>query len=220
MNRFPFLKLHYALPLTLLIVAHAAAFYSTSTPEMDLTAAPLSSFPTTVEGWSRIGEYPTEKEVQDVLRATDTLNRSYASPEGGRGANLFIAFFKSQKTGAAPHSPKNCLPGSGWAPSESGMVTFDVPGWQEPITVNRYIVARGDQKTLVLYWYQTAHRVIASEYLAKVWLVLDSLRYRRSDTSLVRVVVALDKNNPAAGDATAKEFVRAFFPTIRQALPQ
>ena len=220
MNRFPFLSLRYALPLSLLVVVQAVAFYSTSTPEMQFDMRQLSTFPQRVDNWRMVAEYPTEAEVQEVLRADDTLNRSYATDDNRGGANLFIAFFRTQKSGAAPHSPKNCLPGSGWTPADSGTVTLEVPDWPEPVTINRYIVARGDARTLVYYWYQTAHRVLASEYSAKVWLVLDSLRYRRSDTSLVRVVVPLDPNDPDASEKQAANFVRTFFPTIRQALPQ
>ena len=55
--------------------------------------------------------------------------------------------------------------------------------------MKRYLVVRGESKTLVLYWYQTPKRIVASEYAAKFWLAADSVRYRRSDTSLVRVIV-------------------------------
>jgi EpsI family protein len=216
----PFLSARYAAPLTLLLVLQATAFYSTSTPEMAIEVRDLSAFPQEINGWRVVAEYPVEDEVQAVLRADDTLNRSYASADNRMGANLFIAFFRSQKTGTAPHSPKNCLPGSGWAPSESGFVTFEAPGWDEPLTLNRYIVSRGDQRTIVYYWYQTAHRVVASEYWAKIWLVLDSLRYRRSDTSLVRVVVPVVEDDRDAGDRTAQQFVRDTFASIRAALPK
>lgn len=219
MNLPSFLKMRYAVPLTVLLALQAVAFYSTSTPEVDLRMEKLETFPQESGGWRTVAEYPIEKEVQDVLRADDTLNRSYATADNRKGANLFIAFFRSQKTGASPHSPKNCLPGSGWTPLGSGTLRVNVPDWPEPVTVNRYVVARGDQRTLVLYWYQTAHRVVASEYLAKIWLVLDSLRYRRSDTALVRVV-ALDETGRGGGEEAAVSFVQEFFPLIRQALPR
>lgn len=214
-----FLRARYALPLSLLLALQAIAFYSTSSPEIELEMPKLETFPRESGGWRMVAEYPIEKEVQDVLRADDTLNRSYATADNRKGANLFIAFFRSQKTGSAPHSPKNCLPGSGWTPLESGTLQVEVPDWPEPVTVNRYVVARGDQRTLVLYWYQTAHRVVASEYLAKIWLVLDSLRYRRSDTALVRVV-ALDETGAAGAEDVAVSFLQEFFPLIRQALPR
>lgn len=210
-----FLNGRYALPLTLLLALQAAAFYSTSTPEMALEPPDFTAFPREVGSWRALADYPVEAEVQEVLRADRVLNRSYVKAGSQQAANLFIAFFRSQKTGAAPHSPKNCLPGSGWAPVEAGTLTVNVEGWPEPVTVNRYTVARGGEKTVVLYWYQTAHRVVASEYLAKIWLVLDAVRYRRSDTSLVRVTVP-----PGEGDEGAAEFVRDFFPAIRAALPR
>jgi EpsI family protein len=215
-----FLEPRYALALSLLLALLAAAFYSTSTPEKEIAMERLETFPRQVGAWRMVAEYPMEAEVQAVLRSDDSLNRSYATLDNRKGANLFVAFFRSQKTGAAPHSPKNCLPGSGWAPMESGTLTVNVPDWPEPITVNRYIVARGDQRTLVLYWYQTAHRVVASEYLAKIWLVLDALRYRRSDTSLVRVVAPLEEGGAEMGESLAAEFVQEFFPHIRAALPR
>lgn len=215
-----FLEPRYALALSLVLALQAAAFYSTSTPEKEIAMESLAAFPRQVGAWRMVAEYPMEPEVQNVLRSDDSLSRGYATADNRKGANLFIAFFRSQKTGAAPHSPKNCLPGSGWAPLDSGTLTVEVPDWPEPITVNRYIVARGDQRTLVLYWYQTAHRVVASEYLAKIWLVLDALRYRRSDTSLVRVVAPVENDSGQPGESVAEEFVREFFPHIRAALPR
>src|ERR1039458_6324331 len=104
------------------------------------------------------------KEVQDVLRADDTLSRDYVNLAATAKASLLIAFFKTQRYGQAPHSPKNCLPGAGWEPTESGTIRIAVPEWQEPIVVNRYVVAHGEDKVLAIYWYQGRHRVIASEY--------------------------------------------------------
>jgi len=63
-------------------------------------------------------------------------------------------------------------------------------------------VEKGDEKSIVLYWYQSRDRVIASEYLAKIYLVLDAMRYRRSDTALVRVVVPVIANDTKAATAT------------------
>jgi EpsI family protein len=206
-----FLGRRYALALSLLLALQAAAYYSTSTPEKEITMQRLDTFPRQVGAWRMVAEHPLEPEVRNVLRSDDSLSRSYANPDTRQAASLFIAFFRSQKTGAAPHSPKNCLPGSGWAPLDSGTLAIQAPGWPEPVTVNRYIVARGGQRTLVLYWYQTPHRVVASEYMAKIWLVLDALRYRRSDTSLVRVVAPIEEGGEQAGERLAAEFVREFF---------
>jgi hypothetical protein len=62
--------------------------------------------------------------------------------------------------------------------------------------------------------------VVASEYLAKIYLVLDSIRYRRSDTSLVRVLVAYPSGGEDAAQATAVSFIQSGFGAINALLPQ
>jgi EpsI family protein len=143
----------------------------------------------------------------------------YVKPSGTGFAFLFIAYFKTQRYGQTPHSPKNCLPGSGWEPVETGRQTIDVPGWSAPIVTNRYVVELGDQKSVVLYWYQTHNRIIASEYWAKFWLVVDSVRYRRSDTALVKIVVPVRDNNVGAATDMGVQCIQALFPSLLKQLP-
>src|SRR6185437_11824688 len=134
-------------------------------------------------------------------------------------ANLFIAYFKTQRAGAAPHSPRNCLPGSGWEPvaDESGRI--DVPVGAQSIHINKYVVANGDNESVVLYWYQSQGRVIADEFAAKFFLIEDSIRRHRSDTALVRVVVPVTLNNSTLASQQATGFVQAFYPVVDSWLP-
>jgi EpsI family protein len=132
---------------------------------------------------------------------------------------LFIAYFSTQRTGKTPHSPKNCLPGSGWVQMQAGSLQVPVAGESQPISVNDYSVARGENQSVVLYWYQARNRVIASEYAAKIFTVTDSIRYNRSDTALVRVVVAANDGNTQLATQTAVSFVKAFFDPLLHFLP-
>ena len=163
-----FLSSKYARILTGALLVQAALFYTISHGEIVPVNNPLDAFPRQVEKWRLVQEGTIEKEVQDVLRADDLLTRTYGNPSTGRTANLFVAFFRTQRTGAAPHSPKNCLPGNGWVADQSDILNVAVPGQSATIPVNRYIVSRGSDRSVVLYWYQTPKRVIASEYAAKV----------------------------------------------------
>ena len=97
-----------------LSVQAIGAFFLNRRAEYQPTIAPLASLPSTISAWRMVGEYPIEKEVQDVLRATDTVSRVYVDGKSPYPVSLFIAHFKSQRNGVAPHSPKNCLPGNGW----------------------------------------------------------------------------------------------------------
>ena len=215
-----FLRHPAALALTVLLAGQAAAFYLLPKNENAPPAPAMKAFPAQLGSWRVIGEFPLEDEVSKVLRADDTLNRVYASLDYPVNLSLFMAYFRSQKSGVAPHSPKNCLPGSGWAPLSSEVVDLALPGRPEKLQVNRFIVARGTDKTLVLYWYQTAHRAIASEYEAKIWLVLDSLRYRRSDTAIVRVVAPLPEAGRDQIEKATAEFIAAAYPYVRAQIPK
>jgi EpsI family protein len=216
---FSFLSRRGPQLLLVALVLHATAYYSFLRPEPPVNAKPLAQFPNQVSEWTQVGEFPVEPEVQEVLKADDTLSRAYASATQPAQAGLFVAFFRSQQAGQAPHSPKNCLPGSGWEQVKSGTIQIPIAGRTEPIEINRYIVARGDNKSMVFYWYQSHGRVVASEYWSKIYLVWDSMHSHRSDTALVRIVVPVINSDEAAAEKTATEFVRASFGGLANLLP-
>ena len=220
-----FLSSKAARIVTALLVIQGALLYSAIRPEVVPPSRPLEGMPTRLGSWQLVQTGVIEQEVLDVLKADDILNRVYctdASPScttSGIGmASLFVAGFRTQRTGKAPHSPKNCLPGSGWIPLSSGEVAIDVGG-AAPISVNRYLIAYGSQRQLVLYWYQSRDRVVANEYKAKFWVMADAIRLNRTDTALVRVVIPIVNRDEAQAQAAATDFVKSFYSTLREYLP-
>jgi EpsI family protein len=205
--------------LTLVLIVEATLFYTASRGEKVPAGPSLDLFPAQVGNWRMLRDFPIEQEIRDQLRADDLMNRMYAQ-ETPPGVNLFVAYFKTQRTGQSPHSPKNCLPGSGWEPEATGFLDVPVAGQSEPIRINRYVVSHGDEKSVVLYWYQSQRRVIASEFSAKFWLVMDSIRYHRSDTALVRVSAPVLKNDEAGATTAGVSFVESVFPVLRSYLPE
>lgn len=208
-----------ALVLTLFLIGHALVVHGLSRNEKTPEHRALEEFPIEIKDWRMEYEGKVEQEVQEVLQADDTLVRTYRRPMESTLAYLYIAYFKSQRTGVAPHSPKHCLPGAGWAPIEARKTEIAVPGREDPIRVNQYTVAKGDQKVLVLYWYQTRNRVIASEYAAKFYLVTDAIRYNRTDTALVRIMMPIINDDAASAADQAEQFVRSCFPLLEEFLP-
>jgi EpsI family protein len=205
--------------LTLVIVVQAVLFYSASHGESTPLPAPLKDFPVVFGSWTMHDESPVDAETEAILRADDTMARDYVSREGE--ANLFIAYFKTQRQGQSPHSPKNCLPGSGFqvVADESGRI--DVPVAGGSININKYVVSRGEEESVVMYWYQSQGRVIADEFAAKFYLIADSIRHHRSDTSLVRVVVPVTERVPREkASQTALDFVQAAYPVVSSWLPR
>ncbi len=205
--------------LTVVLLAQASLFYGFSRREHIEPHKPLDQFSLANTDWNMLQELQIDQDTLEVLKADDLLSRAYQDRKTGAAATLFIAYFETQRTGKAPHSPKNCLPGSGWAPSQSGTIEIPIKGEANPIKVNRYVVSRGQNQSVVLYWYQSHNRVIASEYSAKIYTVTDSIRYNRSDTSLVRVVVGVNDGDTQKALQTAVSFVQSFFEPLKEYLP-
>ena len=208
----------YARILTIVLVIQAALFYASSRAENVPNMQPLRDFPRQFSGWLMVQEGYVDGETQAILKADDTLTRTYGNAKFQVLPSVFVAFFKTQRTGKAPHSPKNCLPGSGWEREREDYLDVTIPGMAAPIQVNRYIVSKGEQKSLVLYWYQTQNRVVANEYKAKILTVRDAIRYNRTDVAIVRVIVPV-LGNEAAAQQEAVEFVQSFFVPLRTYLP-
>jgi EpsI family protein len=195
-----------ALVLSALLVLQGAGYYGLSRRNEAIPASkPLGEFPTVIGDWRMVREGVIEQDEKDVLRADDYLTRQYAAQ--GKTASLFVAYFQSQRAGQTPHSPKNCLPGAGWSWSVADTIHVDIAGRSEPIEINRYVVSKGDDHAVVLYWYESRDRVVASEYHAALFTAWDALRYNRTDTELVRVVA------PVTDDGV--DFIQAFFTKLQ-----
>ncbi|MCC6362410.1 MAG: EpsI family protein [Bryobacterales bacterium] len=206
--------------LTVVLLLQAAAFYGMSRPEEAKPVNPLSTFPKQIAGWRMVQEGVIDKETMEVLRADDVVTRWYTDTDGKNIASLFIAYFHTQRTGKTPHSPKNCLPGAGWAPVVNDRILIPVKGQAEPVEANRFVVARGTDRSLVIYWYQTSRRTVASEYKAKVYTVFDSIRYHRSDTAIVKITIPLPQGaSDEAATEVAKQFASAFFEKLTPFFP-
>jgi len=178
----------------------------------------LKDFPVQIEVWQRVGKDEVlDERTADVLRADDYLSRYYARADG-RIASLYVGYFASQRTGATYHSPLNCLPGSGWTMNEAATIRITPADGSAPFEANRYIIQNGDDKQMLIYWYQGRGRYIASEYWGKIYTVLDSVRRRRSDGAIVRVMAPVGKSEQAALDA-ATSFAAQLAPVLPGYVP-
>ncbi len=174
----------------LLLVATALFLHARSSNETVPPREPLAALPHQLGAWTGT-DVTIPQEILDILGAGDFLLRVYREPVPSQSyVDLFVAYFPSQRSGDSIHSPKNCLPGAGWSPVESNRVTLSLPG-RAPFPANRYVIAKGEDRMLVLYWYLAHDRAVASEYWAKFYLVTDAMRLNRSDGSLIRVTTPL-----------------------------
>lgn len=213
----------YAAPALVLLLGALGRTGVRPEREMSLRE-PLDAFPSEVAGYEVAKEERLSGANLGVLRPDSYMLRSYASTDvppagdGGEGEasagetavaeeaagrevpgfTLFVAWYGRQTSGSTVHSPRNCLPGSGWEPTRHDRVDVRTPYGAG--RVNRYLVEHeSGSRALVYYWYQGRGRVAASEYAVKWDLLSDAVLRRRTDEALVRIVVPLGRGEEPAG---------------------
>ena len=187
---------------------------------------PLRSMPLQLAGVSGT-ERDVTPEEQRVAGMSDYVYRVFRR-DSAAAFSVYVGYYESQTTGQTIHSPKNCLPGAGFEPLESGVASLDADGI--PVTVNRYVLANGPSRVLVYYWYQGRGRVAYSEYRVKWDLLRDAMRYGRTEEALVRIVVPVaagpkptDADMRAAlsaAEETARGVARDLIPRVDSVLPR
>jgi EpsI family protein len=214
-----------ALLLAAMFVATTIFLARASRAEPTPIRESLTGLPVVLGNWEGRVERDFAPEIVKVLGVDDYTTRTYFSRAGQR-VGLYIGYHSSQRQGDTIHSPLNCLPGAGWTPTAQGrtVVTVADPTTRadRDIEINRVVIERGLDRQLVLYWYQSHGRVVASEYWGKVYTVVDAIRHNRTDAALVRVIAPVASKEPddlARAEKAAREFVQTLFPQLGRHLP-
>jgi EpsI family protein len=174
----------------------------------DSLAAPLDSISSSIDGWTQSGTEQLPPQTLDRLLPTSYLSRTYARDGGQLG--LFIAYYAQQRAGESMHSPKHCLPGSGWEiwKYDSAIIPVD----NQPTKINEYFIENSGRRMLVFYWYQSRDRIIADEYLGKVLLIRDTILAGHTAGAIVRIMVP---DAPGMADK-AIAFARNVVPEVQR----
>jgi EpsI family protein len=200
--------------LTIALLAAIAVIRAAAVRDPAAPHRPLAGVPLTLGDWRWRRDLPLDAGTVRVLQADDYISRSYV--RGAIAADLFIGYYDTQERGAM-HSPMYCLPAAGWQPMSIGRVRLSAAG-AAPIEANRYVIQQGLDKRLVLFWYQSHGRTVASDVASRAYLVLDALRLHRSDAAIVRVITPLTRRDGDA-DRAAADFVRVMRPALTRYLP-
>jgi EpsI family protein len=201
--------------VVVMLAGTALLMFARGSADVIPVSEPLPQLPRLIDGWSGT-DVQIDQDTLKVLGTGNFLSRIYALDGQPQSIDLFVAYFPTQRTGVTIHSPKNCLPGAGWAFESSQYVDLkDANG--QPHRVGEYVIVNGDNKRFAIYWYQAHGRSVASEYLAKVYMVTDAIRLNRTDGALVRVTTPID---PKEDTLRAKARVEAFTAQLAPSLPR
>jgi len=179
---------------------------------------PFSSFPTKIGEWVGKEERFDEK-VYDILGVDDSIMCSYTRSDG-RQVQLYVGFYQSQREGDLIHSPKNCMPGAGWNITLTSLEELIIPDTNpDKIKMIKLLLEKGGQRQIVLYWFQSRGRFISSEYIQKLYLVIDSIIRHRTDGSFVRLIAPVTDGDEEKTLKCLKDFARVLIPILQEYIP-
>ncbi|MGH9325815.1 MAG: exosortase C-terminal domain/associated protein EpsI [Terriglobia bacterium] len=206
-----------AFPVALLVLA-IFFLHAHSRAEILPMRKRMASFPARIGPWDGT-TLTIPAEDLSVLGPGEFLERNYQHL-GTQSIDLFLAYFASQRSGDTIHSPKHCLPGSGWTPITSTVI--HVPwGNGNLLNANYYVLQLGLSREVVIYWFQSEGRTVASEYWQRIYLIADALRHNRTDGALVRVITVLAPGEqPVQGKDRALAFTKRILPMLGEYIPR
>jgi len=171
---------------------------------------------------NRIGEWQghpgqLDEDVVKSLGLDDYLLSDFNKPNG-QPVNLYVAYYRSQRNGYAPHSPLVCMPGGGWLITDLQRTSYDGLGGAFPI--NRVIIERDGVRQLVYYWFDERGRKIANEYWAKWYLLADAITRNRTDGALIRLTTPISSDESERdADKRLQSFTHDIVPSLAPYLP-
>lgn len=176
---------------------------------------PLENFPQVIGSFKRIGSQSFNQAVLETAGMDEYIMWQYQNAQGYI-LGLYIGYYQDQIEGGIIHSPKHCMPGSGWEPFQMKVVEATAADGKN-YTITRMVMQKGGDKQIAHYWFQGRGRVIANEYGDRAWMIWDSITRKRSDESLVRIT------GPGNGEQDIQkqmEFIGALLPELSRFLPQ
>lgn len=199
------------------ILLAAAGLYVTLHKDIMVPAnTPLRDFPSTNGEWHQVSRGEFSDEILQVLKPTDYLSAQYVNLQGDK-INLYIGYHGGGKGGGEIHSPKHCLPGSGWFKESEQVVVLKVDGKDLPVVQALY--QKGGEKELFNYWFRAkGDEVITSEVGLKLAQIRSSITANRRDATFIRI------SAPAGSDernkqAAVNKFIQDFYPLFQKFLP-
>lgn len=179
----------------------------------------LEALPMKLGDWRANENLVIGDETKEILKSNQDLWRSYRD-SNNQEIGLFVAYFKDQKYGEQIHSPKHCLPGSGWKIVDRE--TYNVQLRNSPssqLKINKLVISKKYLNEIMLYWFWTRSGVITSEYDLKFSLAKNALLRNPTDAAFIRINLPLPQGDHSPALQSASQFISDIFPAIKNILP-
>ncbi len=167
----------------------------------------LDEFPSIAGHWKSTGPAPPSRELLRTLNADDLLRRNYKDGNTGLTMTLLVAYYRTQAHVNQQYDLEEYLPDEGWSELYSAVVqlpqksTYAVP-------IRYDLVLRGQERLLILRWFQTKERVMADGQELHFYRALNAIANRRTDLAAVQIVTPVLTDPPKQAGENALDFAQ------------
>lgn len=143
-----------------------------------------------VSGWL-CKPITSPQAVLDTLETDITVFAEYYQG-AEEPVNLYIGYYDTVEQSKMSHAPQVCFTAQGWVMQKNDKVKILLGG--EKKTVNRLLLERNGERTLVYYWYQAGKGVYADLFRMKVSLLFEKIMHSEGfdeGNAFVRVSISV-----------------------------
>jgi EpsI family protein len=171
----------------------------------------LRSFFQRIAGYKVVQNLDLNQEATNML---DLDDYTFLNFDGKNGKiNLYIGYYATANKAYAAHSPLICYPSHGWEISEKPTYHTLAIG-QYRVNYEEIATTLGEERELVLYWYQTHERSNTLVYRNKIDMGYNKLINNDAQHAFVRVAVPFANRGYNDVKACALDFVAVLYPQI------
>jgi len=204
--------------LVLLCGVAVVGYFVSGRQEIPPERSAFASFPNVIGEW-RGRPSALDSNTERYLGVSDYILTDYFEPRGQR-VNFYVAYYASQRTGVAPHSPSVCIPGNGWIIARFERTDYTNDDRNISLPYNRVLISRGSDKQLVYYWFVQRGIPVANEYVSKLYLLRDAIFMNRTDGALVRLTTPIyPTESESDADKRLQSFIQLSLPKLAGYLP-
>lgn len=192
-----------------------------------------ASFPDQLGPWRCAGREEMSEKSERILGVTDYLLCNFWRDDTRDSVGVYIGYHESQvrREGGGGnetviHPPEHCLPGAGWNIIDAGVVSADIPGLPPRSGVlgsqreaKRFVIAKGDARQLVYFWYQSLGRVYAQNSQVVLTRMWDRATANRTDGALVRFTISIEHGDVARAEAAFRDLSGRIVPLLPAYVP-
>lgn len=171
----------------------------------------LSEIPIRLGMWSS-KEMQLSDDVLSTLGAREYLLREYKHDD--KTLTLYVTYFNSG-SGALTHNPEKCYTASGWTFLDKKTVQVPFAGQR----VLQSMLARGEKRQIVAYWYQERGHVLVSKW-RHIWTVASrALMGNRTHSLVASVSVPVDGPDTSGVEEDLKDFSALVMSALAERVP-